>query len=58
MANIGAAGNPALALQESFDIGMQPNASGQHVNYLEVYEPDVLAADLQPVLNKEASLFN
>jgi hypothetical protein len=54
---MGAAGNPALALQKSFDIGMQPNTSGQHVNYLEVYEPDVLAADLQPVLSKEASLF-
>jgi len=56
-ANMGAAGNPALALQKSFDIGMQPNAAGQHVNFLEVYEPDVLAADLQPVLGKEASLF-
>ncbi len=56
-ANMGAAGNPALALQKSFDIGMQPNAAGQRVNFLEVYEPDVLAADLQPVLSKEASLF-
>jgi hypothetical protein len=55
--DMGAEGNPALALQKSFDIGMQPNASGQHVNYLEIYEPDVLADDLQPVLRTEASLF-
>jgi hypothetical protein len=55
--DMGAEGNPALALQRSFDIGMQPNTSGQHVNYLEIYEPDVLADDLQSVLQNEALHF-
>jgi hypothetical protein len=55
--DMGAEGNPPLALKKSFDIGMQPNAGGQHVNYLEIYEPDVLADDLQPVLRDEAALF-
>jgi hypothetical protein len=55
--NMGAEGNPPLALKKSIDIGMQPNAIGQHINYLEIYEPDVLADDLQPVLRDGASLF-
>jgi hypothetical protein len=55
--NMGAEGNPPLALKKSIDIGMQLNATGQHVNYLEIYEPDVLADDLQPVLRDGASLF-
>jgi hypothetical protein len=55
--NMGAEGNPPLALKKSIDIGMQPNAAGQHINYLEIYEPDVLADDLQPVLRDGASLF-
>ncbi|HXW62093.1 MAG TPA: hypothetical protein VEJ45_05805 [Candidatus Acidoferrales bacterium] len=55
--NMGAEGNPPLALKKSIDIGMQPNATGRHVNYLEIYEPDVLADDLQPVLRDGASLF-
>ncbi len=55
--NMGAEGNPPLALKKSLDIGMQPNAAGQHINYLEIYEPDVLADDLQPVLRDGALLF-
>jgi len=55
--DMGAEGNPALALQKSFDIGIQPNEAGQHVNYLEVYEPDVLADDLQTVLRDGAARF-
>jgi hypothetical protein len=55
--NMGAEGNPPLALKRSIDIGMQPNATGQHVNYLEIYEPDVLANDLQPVLGDAALRF-
>lgn len=55
--DMGAEGNPALALKKSIDIGMQPNSAGQHVNYLEIYEPDVVADDLQPVLRDGASLF-
>jgi hypothetical protein len=55
--NMGAEGNPPLALKKSIDIGTQSNANGQHVNYLEIYEPDVLADDLQPVLSDAALLF-
>jgi len=36
---------------------LQPNSSGHHVNYLEIYEPDVLADQMQPVLRYGASLF-
>jgi hypothetical protein len=54
---MGAAGNPPLALRKSIDKGMQKNSAGQHVNYLEIYEPDVLAAEMQPVLKYGASLF-
>ena len=54
---MGAPGNPPLALRRSIDKGMQPNNAGQHVNYLEIYEPDVLADEMQPVLRYGASLF-
>jgi hypothetical protein len=57
-ADMGAAGNPALALKKSIDIGMRPNSVGQHVNYLEIYEPDVIADDLQAVLRDGEALFN
>ena len=53
----GAEGNPPLALRRSIDKGMEPNSAGQHVNYLEIYEPDVLADEMQPVLRYGASLF-
>jgi hypothetical protein len=36
---------------------MEPNNAGQHVNYLEIYEPDVLSDEMQPVLRYGASLF-
>ncbi len=54
---MGAEGNPPLALRKSIDKGMQPNSAGRHVNYLEIYEPDVLADEMQPVLRYGASLF-
>ena len=54
---MGAEGNPPLALRRSIDKGMQPNHAGQHINYLEIYEPDVLAEEMQPVLRYGASLF-
>ena len=53
---MGAAGNPPLALRRSVDKGMAANPQGRHINYLEIYEPDVLAADTQPVLQYAASL--
>ena len=55
--DMGAEGDPALALKKSIDIGMQPNAAGVRANYVEIYEPDVVADDLQPVLRDGASLF-
>jgi hypothetical protein len=54
---MGAPGDPPLALRRSIDKGMQPNNAGQHVNYLEIYLPDVLADEMQPVLSYGASLF-
>ena len=54
---MGAEDDPPLALRKSIDKGMRPNNAGQHVNYLEIYEPDVLADDMQPVLRYGASLF-
>lgn len=54
---MGAEGDPPLALRKSIDRGMEPNNAGrQHVNYLEIYEPDVLADEMQPVLRYGASL--
>jgi len=55
--DMGAEGDPPLALRKSIDKGMEPNSAGQHVNYLEIYEPDVLADEMQPVLRYGASLF-
>jgi len=54
---MGAGGDPPLALRRSIDKGMQPNDAGQHVDYLEIYEPDVIAEEMQPVLQYAASLF-
>lgn len=56
-AAMGAEGDPPLALRRSIDKGMEPNNAGQHVNYLEIYGPDVLADKMQPVLRYGASLF-
>jgi len=55
--HMGAEDNPPLALRKSIDKGMLPNSTGQHVNYLEIYEPDVVAEEMQPVLRYGASLF-
>jgi hypothetical protein len=54
---MGAEGDPPRALKKSISQGMQPNGAGQHVNFLEIYEPDVLADEMQPVLRDAASLF-
>jgi hypothetical protein len=56
-AAMGDEGDPPQALRKSIDLGMTPNDSGAHVNYLEIYEPDVIADDMQPVLRYAASLF-
>lgn len=54
---MGAKGNPPLALSKSISLAMETNGAGQHVNYLEIYEPDVLADEMQSVLRNAASLF-
>jgi len=36
---------------------MRTNSGGRHIHYLEIYEPDVLADDLQPALRNAAALF-
>jgi Beta-galactosidase len=54
---MGADGDPPLALRRSIDKGMARNSGGRHVNYLAIYEGDVLPADMQPVLQYAASLF-
>jgi hypothetical protein len=54
---MGAPGEPPVALRESIDRGMRPNSAGRHVNYLEIYEPDVLSDEMQPILRYGASLF-
>lgn len=55
--NMGAEGDPQLALKKAIDRGTQPNTNGYRINYLEIYEPDVLASQMQPVLSDGASLF-
>ena len=54
---MGADGDPPLALKKSIDLAMEPNRAGQRVNYLEIYEPDVLADEMQVNLRYAASLF-
>ena len=54
---MGAEGDPQLALKKAIDRGTQPNGNGYRINYLEIYEPDVLAEEMQPVLRSAASLF-
>jgi hypothetical protein len=54
---MGAQGDPPLALRKSIDAALEQNSAGHHVNYLEVYEPDVLANDLQSVLQEAAARF-
>ena len=55
---MGAEGNPPLALRRSIDKGMAANSAGQHINYLVIYEGDVLSPDMQSVLKYAASLFD
>jgi hypothetical protein len=55
--DMGAEGDPPLALKKSINLGMAPNPAGQHVSYLEIYAPDVQADEMQPVLRYGESLF-
>ncbi|PWT89876.1 MAG: hypothetical protein C5B54_08195 [Acidobacteria bacterium] len=49
-ANMGDASNPANALELSIMKGTQPNQEGMRINYLEIYEPDIINPDMQEVL--------
>ncbi len=55
--NMGAEGDPVLALKRAIHRGLQPNVAGHRASYLEIYEPDVLADEMQPVLRDAASIF-
>ncbi len=55
--DMGAEGDPPLALRRAIARGTQPNGGGRRVDYLEIYEPDILAEEMQPVLRDAASLF-
>jgi hypothetical protein len=54
---MGAEGDPPLALRKSVDYATEPNSAGERVKCLEIYEPDVLADEMQPVLRYAVSLF-
>ena len=54
---MGAEGDPPKALKKSIDLALQPNEAGKHVNFVEIYEPDVLADDMQFELRYVASVF-
>jgi len=53
---MGAKGDPPLALSRSIALATEPNGAGQIVNYVEIYEPDVLAPEMQTVLRSAALL--
>jgi hypothetical protein len=44
-----------FALKKSINIAMEPNHAAQHVNYLQVYEQDVLVDEMQPVVVQYAA---
>ena len=48
---------PAVKLRAAIDKGTRPNPAGQHVDFIQIYEADILSGDLQPALAYGASLF-
>jgi len=54
---MGGTDDPANALKKAIDVGMEPNRAGQRVNFLEIYEPDVLSKEMQSALSYGASFF-
>jgi hypothetical protein len=48
---MGDSNDPADDLRLSINAGLVPNANGQVVNYLEIYEPDIVNAMMQQVLH-------
>jgi hypothetical protein len=55
--NMGADGDPPLALKRALAKAAALNAAGRHVNYVEIYSPDVAADEMQPALRDGAALF-
>jgi hypothetical protein len=55
--NMGAEGDAPLALKRAILRGTQPNTAGQRICYLEIYEPDVVAEEMQTELRDGAALF-
>jgi len=54
---MGAEGDAPLALRRTIDNGLKPNSDGKHVDFLVLYEADINAEEMQPVLKYGASLF-
>jgi hypothetical protein len=57
-AAMGADGDPPNALRKSMTLGSQPGSTGRHVDFFEIYEPDVLGDEMQPVLREGSSLLD
>ena len=53
---MGDASSPANALRASIGKGLVPNERGAIIRYLQIYEPDVLNPDAQPVLVEAAKV--
>jgi len=54
---MGAPGDAPLALSRSIGFALEPDAAGQHVDYVEIYARDVLSDQMQSVLRDAASKF-
>jgi hypothetical protein len=53
---MGDAHDPIHALQLSVDKGLQPNAGGKRIRFLEIYEPDILNPGMQGVLQSARAI--
>ena len=53
---MGAEGDPPSALKKSISLATEPNSDGRRISYLEIYQPDVLADEMQEVLRYGASM--
>jgi hypothetical protein len=53
---MGDASNPVNALRASIAKGLVPNDHGARIRYLQIYEPDVINPDMQPVLVEAAKV--
>jgi hypothetical protein len=51
---MGADGDPPRGFTNAVDRALRPTASGKHINFLEIYEGDFLAPEMQGVLRDAA----